>query len=139
MRGTIRTLRPETHDHLAKLFRQVVEGTAAAHGVRLELEHNYSYPPTINTPSQAALAAEAATDVVGAARIKADLPSLTAGEDFAYMLQETPGAFILLGQAGESETSRTPVHNGRYDFNDDLLPIGASCLVRLVERELTGA
>jgi hippurate hydrolase len=139
MRGTIRTLRPETHDHLAKLFRQVVEGTATAHGVRLELEHNYSYPPTINTPAQAALAAEAAADVVGAARIKADLPSLTAGEDFAYMLQETPGAFILLGQAGESETSRTPVHNGRYDFNDDLLPIGASCLVRLVERELAGA
>ncbi|MFH5924663.1 M20 aminoacylase family protein [Roseomonas xinghualingensis] len=139
LRGTIRTLRPETHDRLSALFRQVVESTAAAHGVRLELDLNYSYPPTINTPAQAALAAEAAADVVGAAGIKADLPSLTAGEDFAYMLQEAPGGFLLLGQAGESETSRTPVHNGRYDFNDDLLPIGASCLVRLVERELAGA
>ncbi|WP_424134420.1 M20 aminoacylase family protein [Roseomonas chloroacetimidivorans] len=139
LRGTIRTLRPETHDRLAALFRQMVEGTAAAHGVRLELDLNYSYPPTINTPAQAMLATEAAADVVGEAGIKPDLPSLTAGEDFAYMLRETPGAFLLLGQAGEAETSRTPVHNGRYDFNDDLLPIGASCLVRIVERELAGA
>ena len=136
MRGTIRTLLPKTHDHLAALFRTVVENTAAAHGVRLELDLNASYPPTINTPEQAALAARAAEDVVGPDGIKRNLPSLTAGEDFAYMLHEAPGAFLLLGQAGESDTSRTPVHNGRYDFNDDLLPIGASCLVRLVEREL---
>lgn len=136
MRGTIRTLLPETHDRLSTLFRQVVEGTAAAHGVRLELDHRYSYPPTINTPAQAALAAEAAADIVGAEGIRPDLPSLTAGEDFAYMLNETAGAFLLLGQAGEAESSRTPVHNGHYDFNDDLLPIGASCLVRLVQREL---
>ncbi|MFC7737872.1 amidohydrolase [Roseomonas sp. GCM10028921] len=136
MRGTIRTLLPETHDRFAALFRQVVEGTAAAHGVRLELEHRYSYPPTINTPAQAALAAGAAAAVVGAEGVRDDLPSLTAGEDFAYMLNEVPGAFLLLGQAGEAETSHTPVHNGRYDFNDDLLPVGASLLVRLVEREL---
>ncbi|MBB5692802.1 M20 aminoacylase family protein [Muricoccus pecuniae] len=136
MRGTIRTLLPETHDRLAALFRQVVEGIAAAHGVRLELDHRFSYPPTINTPAQAALAAGVAAEVVGAEGVRGDLPSLTAGEDFAYMLNEVPGAFLLLGQAGEAETSRTPVHNGRYDFNDDLLPVGASLLVRLVEREL---
>ena len=136
LRGTIRTLLPETHDRLSALFRQVVEGTAAAHGVRLELDHRYSYPPTINTPAEAALVAEAAAEVVGADAIRSDLPSLTAGEDFAYLLNETAGAFLLLGQAGEAETSRTPVHNGRYDFNDDLLPVGASCLVRLVQRGL---
>ncbi len=135
MRGTIRTLRPDTHDRLHALFRQVVEGMAAAHGVRLDLDLRYSYPPTINTAAEASLATEAASAVVGAAGIKADLPSLTAGEDFAYMLGQAPGAFLLLGQAGESEASRTPVHNGRYDFNDDLLPIGASVLVGLVERE----
>ena len=136
LRGTIRTLKPEVHDTLHRLFRETVEGIAAAHGVRLELDLRYSYPPTINTPEQAALAAEACAAVVGEAGIKADLPSLTAGEDFAYMLREAPGAFILLGQAGETEASRTPVHNGRYDFNDDLLPIGASILAGIVEREL---
>ncbi len=136
LRGTIRTLLPATHDHLAALFHQTVEGIAAAHGVRLELEYAASYPPTINTPDEAALAARAAADVVGDAGIKTDLASLTAGEDFAYMLHEAPGAFLLLGQGGPADSSTTPLHNGRYDFNDDLLPIGASCLVRLVEREL---
>ena len=136
MRGTIRTLLPETHDRLAALFQEMVENTAKAHGVRLELGHNFSYPPTINTPAQAALAAEAVADVVGEGNLKADLPSLTAGEDFAYMLHEAPGAFILLGQAGPDEHTSTPVHNGRYDFNDYLMPIGASTLVRLVQREL---
>ena len=136
LRGTIRTLLPATHDRIAALFHQLVEGIAAAHGVRLELEYDASYPPTINTPEEAALATLAAADVVGPAAIKNDLLSLTAGEDFAYMLHEAPGAFLLLGQGGDAESSTTPLHNGRYDFNDDLLPIGASVLVRLVEREM---
>ncbi len=135
IRGTVRTLLPRTHDRLAALFRQIVENTAAAHGVHLELDYNAAYPPTINTPSQAELADRAAAEVVGEDGIKRNLASLTAGEDFAYMLREVPGAFLLLGQA-DGETGKTPLHNGFYDFNDDLLPIGASCLVRLTELEL---
>ena len=73
--------------------------------------------------------------MVGDALIKTDLPSLTAGEDFAYYLEKAPGAFMLLGQA-TAEHGDVPVHNGRYDFNDDLLPIGASCFARLVEQQL---
>jgi amidohydrolase len=137
LRGTIRTLLPEMREHMDKLFHQVVEGTAAAHGLGLELSYQRSYPPTINTPEQAALAAEAATAVVGAAGIKADFPSLTAGEDFAYMLHNAPGAFLLLGQAGEQAGSAVPLHNGHYDFNDALLPIGASCFAEIAKRELS--
>ena len=135
IRGTIRTLLPRTHDRLAGLFHQVVRNTAAAHGVALELDYNAAYPATINTVDQAELAARAAAEVVGEDGIKRNLPSLTAGEDFAYMLHEAPGAFLLLGQA-DGETGKTALHNGWYDFNDDLLPIGASCLVRVTEMEL---
>ncbi|WP_159993844.1 M20 aminoacylase family protein [Roseomonas sp. 18066] len=136
MRGTIRTLLPEMRAEMDRLFHQVVAGTAAAHGVEVELDYRRSYPPTINTPDQAALAATAAATVVGEAAIKGDFPSLTAGEDFSYMLQNAPGAFLLIGQAAESETSRTNVHNGRYDFNDDLSPIGVACFEAIVKAEL---
>ncbi len=136
MRGTIRTLLPEMRTMMEGLFRQAVTGTAAAHGLAVELDYRRSYPPTINTPDEAALAARVAARVVGADAIRSDLPSLTAGEDFAYMLHEAPGAFVLLGQAGDAEGSAVPLHNGRYDFNDDLLPFGAACLVGIIHDEL---
>jgi hippurate hydrolase len=136
MRGTIRTLLPETRAQMEALFRQAVAGTAAAHGLEVELDYRRSYPPTINTPDQAALAASAAAGVVGEGAIRGDFPSLTAGEDFAYMLQEAPGAYVLLGQAGEAEGSAVPLHNGRYDFNDALLPIGTACLAAIIAAEL---
>lgn len=66
-----------------------------------------------------------------------NLPSLTAGEDFAYHLEEAPGAFMLLGQM-TPEHGNVPVHHGRYDFNDELLLIGASCFARLVEQQFGG-
>jgi hippurate hydrolase len=136
MRGTIRTLLPEMRGEMERLFHQAVAGTAAAHGVEVELDYRRSYPPTINTPEQAALASAAAAGVVGEAGIKTDFPSLTAGEDFSYMLQHAPGAFLLLGQAGAGEASRTALHNGGYDFNDELAPIGIACFDAIVRAEL---
>jgi amidohydrolase len=138
MRGTIRTLKPSTRKQMDELFHQTVQGLAAAHGVEIALDYKRSYPPTINTAEEASAFEAAARDVVGEALIKTDLPSLTAGEDFAYYLEKAPGAFLLLGQA-TAERGGVPVHNGRYDFNDDLLPIGASMFARLVEQQLTGA
>jgi hippurate hydrolase len=137
MRGTIRTLTSDMRAKMEMLFRQAVDGTAAAHGLGVELSYQRSYPPTINTPGEAELASESAARIVGESGIKADFPSLTAGEDFAYMLQNAPGAFLLLGQAGDAEGSAVPLHNGRYDFNDALLPIGVSCLVEIVRSELS--
>jgi amidohydrolase len=137
MRGTVRTLLPEMQDHIEMLFRQAVTGTAAAHGLGVDLDYRRSYPATINTPREAAVAAAAVARVIGADAVHSNFPSLTAGEDFAYMLREAPGAFVLLGQAGEAEGSAVPLHNGRYDFNDDLLPIGASCLVAIIHEELS--
>ena len=135
MRGTIRTLKPSVRARMDELFHQTVNGLAQAHGLGLELDYKRSYPPTINTVEEASAFEMAARDVVGEDLIKTDLPSLTAGEDFAYYLEKAPGAFMLLGQVTANHGS-TPVHNGHYDFNDDLLPIGASCFARLVEQQL---
>jgi hippurate hydrolase len=135
MRGTIRTLKPATRKAMDELFHQTVHGLAAAHGVEVTLDYKRSYPPTVNTAEEASAFEAAARDVVGDALIKTDLPSLTAGEDFAYYLEKAPGAFMLLGQV-TAEHGAVPVHNGHYDFNDDLLPIGASCFARLVEQLL---
>jgi amidohydrolase len=138
MRGTIRTLKASTRTQMDELFHQTVAGIAAAHGVEVTLDYKRSYPPTINTVDEASAFEAAARDVVGDALIKTDLPSLTAGEDFAYYLEKAPGAFMLLGQSTPSHGS-VPVHNGHYDFNDELLPIGASCFARLVEQVLGDA
>lgn len=135
MRGTIRTLKAATRKRMDELFHHTVEGIAAAHGVGVTLDYKRSYPPTINTVEESSAFEAAARDVVGDDLIKADLPSLTAGEDFAYYLEKAPGAFMLLGQVTDQHGA-TPVHNGHYDFNDDLLPIGASCFARLVEQQL---
>ena len=137
MAGTIRTLKRSTRLQMDELFHQTVQGIAAAHGVEMALDYRRSYPPTINTVEEASAFAAACRDVVGEDMIKTDLPSLTAGEDFAYYLEKAPGAFMLLGQAAPGH-STAPVHNGHYDFNDDLLPIGASCFARLVEQQLGG-
>jgi metal-dependent amidase/aminoacylase/carboxypeptidase family protein len=138
MRGTIRTLKPSVRVRMDELFHQTVKGLAEAHGLGLELDYKRSYPPTINTAEEASAFEGAARDVVGDDLIKTDLPSLTAGEDFAYYLEKAPGAFMLLGQVTPMHGA-TPVHNGHYDFNDDLLPIGASCFARLVEQQLGSA
>jgi len=137
MSGTIRTLKPATRKAMDELFHQTVNGLCAAHGVELILDYKRSYPPTINTVEEASAFEAAARDVVGDGLIKTDLPSLTAGEDFAYYLEKAPGAFMLLGQVTETHKA-VPVHNGHYDFNDELLPIGASCFARLVEQQLSG-
>ena len=135
MRGTIRTLKPATRRAMDELFHQTVHGIAAAHGVEVGLDYRRSYPPTINTVEEASAFEAAARDVVGEDLIMTNLPSLTAGEDFAYYLEKAPGAFMLLGQM-TPEHGNVPVHHGRYDFNDALLPIGASCFARLVEQQL---
>ncbi len=135
MRGTIRTLKPTTRRAMDELFHQTVQGIAAAHGVEVSLDYRRSYPPTINTVEEASAFEAAARDVVGDDLIMTNLPSLTAGEDFAYYLEKAPGAFMLLGQM-TPEHGNVPVHHGRYDFNDALLPIGASCFARLVEQQL---
>ncbi|PWS38153.1 amidohydrolase [Falsiroseomonas bella] len=135
LNGTVRTLSPAVRDLVEVTMRRVVEATAAAHDATVRLEYSRGYPPTINHADQARRAARAAETVLGGGRIHRDKPPVMGAEDFAYFLEDRPGAYIKLGQAQGSKGAR-PVHTTLYDFNDELLPVGASFFATLVEQEL---
>jgi hippurate hydrolase len=132
--GTVRTLSAEVRDLTEAAIRRVVETTAAAHDAVAEIAYRRGYPPTVNHAEQARRAARALETVLGG-RVHRDQPPVMGAEDFSYMLLERPGAYANLGQA-QGEKGRHPVHTVRYDFNDDLLPLGASFFATLVEQEM---
>jgi hippurate hydrolase len=132
--GTVRTFKPATRDAMEAGIRRVAEGVASAFGASAEVEYRRNYPPTINEKQATEIAARAATRVVGEENVLRDLAPSMGGEDFAFMLEAKPGNYIWLGQAGGP--SACNVHNPKYDFNDALLPLGASYWVALVEETL---
>ncbi len=133
--GTVRTLKPGVQDLVEAAMRRVIETTAAAHDLTADLEYRRGYPPTVNHAENAARAARAAGRVLGETKVRRDMPPVMGGEDFSFMLLARPGAYIKLGQNGGDKGGQ-PVHTTTYDFNDDLLPIGASFFASLVEQEL---
>lgn len=136
IRGTVRTLLPRTQDEMERLITQAAQGIAALNDAAVEVDYRRGYPPTVNHPAETERAARAAAKVSGAERVIRDAPPIMGGEDFSFMLLERPGCFLRLGQA-DGAKGAVPVHNTRYDFNDDLLPIGASFFSALVEQELS--
>jgi len=135
LRGSVRTLKPDVRDRVEMLFHRAVHATAEAQGGTAEIGYRRAYPATINTATEVEHAAAAAAEIVGVASVEREGHPLLAGEDFAFMLEHVPGAYLLFGQRGPVRGG-TPVHNPAYDFNDDLLPIGASYLAAIAEREL---
>ncbi len=131
LHGTIRSFRPDTRERLHAQFSRLVDNVAAAFGANAELELDPGYPPTVNSAPEAQSAARAAALVVGDANVDWAPPPSMAAEDFGYMLQQRPGCYIWLGQ-GEAEPG-AKLHNPRYDFNDAMLPVGASYWVTLAE------
>ncbi len=135
--GTVRAFRPEVQDLLERRMREVLDGIARAHGAEVELDYQRRYPPTINTADETELAAAAAGMVVGSENVVHNMAPSMGAEDFAWMLRERPGSYVWIGNgAGEGSCM---VHNPRYDFNDEVLPIGSSYWVRLVETILKPA
>lgn len=120
--GTVRCFDPELRDHLETRFRQAIAAMATFHGLEADIDYQSRYPATFNTPSHAARCA----DVLGALpdihQVHRDLPPSMASEDFAFMLQQRPGAYIWLGNGKDSAA----LHNPHYDFNDALAPIGVT-------------
>jgi hippurate hydrolase len=132
MKGTARWFLPEVGDLLEARFRGIVTGIAQAMGARAECSFTRSFPATVNETESTELAARAARAVVGEARTR-PLPQPTmGGEDFAFMLQKRPGAYLFLG--GGRGKDDAMVHHPKYDFNDALLPIGASWFATLAEQ-----
>jgi hippurate hydrolase len=129
--GTVRTLKPEIRDLIEKRMGEIVTGLAAAHGARIDLEYNRNYPVTRNHAGQVEFAAAVAAEIVGESRVDTDVPPLMGGEDFAYMLEQRPGAMVFLGNGNTAG-----LHNPAYDFNDEAIATGCSYWVRLVERAM---
>ncbi|PJI99398.1 hippurate hydrolase [Acidovorax sp. 69] len=141
LQGTVRTFTVEVLDLIEKRMRQVAEHTCAAHDATCEFEFVRNYPPTINSPAEAEFARKVMTTIVGEERVLAQEPTMGA-EDFAYMLQAKPGAycFIANGDGTHREMGHgggpCMLHNPSYDFNDDLIPLGATYWVKLAEEWL---
>ncbi|QIE57277.1 amidohydrolase [Pikeienuella piscinae] len=133
--ATIRSLDPGVRDRIEARVREICDGLAKAYGVEIDLEYRRSVSPTINTPAEAEMAAEAAADVLGVENVRRNEKPVTGGEDFSEMLAVKPGAFLYIG-GGKSDDD-FGLHHPRYDFNDDILPIGASYFANLVERRLS--
>jgi len=133
LRGTARSLTPEVRDLLERRLHEVVTGTAQLYGATAKLTYKRDYPVTRNHERQAAFAAAVAAQVVGQERVDDRFAPVMGAEDFSFMLEARPGAFIFVGN-GDS----AGLHHPAYDFNDETIPIGTSYWVKLVETALPG-
>jgi hippurate hydrolase len=131
LKGTVRSLRSEVRDLLEKRVREVVAGTAQITGAKIDLDYERLYPVVVNHVAQTALAARVASEISGEANVNADMIPMMGAEDFSFMLEARPGAFVFIGN-GDS----AGLHHPAYNFNDDAIVYGASYWIRLVETTL---
>jgi hippurate hydrolase len=134
LRGTARSYTPAVQQAIEDGLRRFVAGTAASYGVEARVVYRRGYPATVNSAREAVFARDVLTALVGAAQVRTDLRPLMTAEDFAFMLQERPGAYLWIGN-GDSAGLHTPT----YDFNDDILATGAAAWVALAEAALAQA
>jgi hippurate hydrolase len=132
--GTVRTFDPAVQDLVEQRLRALVESIATAFGATASLDYERIYPATVNTEAEAAFGLQVARELVGSEGVVPDLDPSMGAEDFAFMLQVRPGAYFRIGQAGGP--SGCFLHNPRYDFNDEILPLGAALFARLAERSM---
>ncbi|WP_458762370.1 M20 aminoacylase family protein [Cupriavidus basilensis] len=134
----VRAARPETRALVEQRIREIVSLTAQAHGVEAHIDYRQLTPPMVNTEAETTLAQQVCAELVGTDKVVTQAPKgLNGSEDFAWMLNEVPGCYLILGN-GEGEFGGCMVHNPGYDFNDQVLPLGAACWVRLAQTYLAG-
>jgi hippurate hydrolase len=131
LRGTARSLDPQVRDTLERRLHEVVEGTARLYGAKAKLTYKRDYPVTRNHERQTSFAASVASQVVGGGNVDTNVAPVMGAEDFSFMLEARPGAFIFVGN-GDS----AGLHHPAYDFNDEVIPVGTSYWVKLVETAL---
>ena len=130
LKGTVRTLTPETRELVEKRVREVVAGVAQTTGTKIDLTYERGYPVTVNHASQTAFAKQVAKEIAGDANVH-DVPPMMGAEDFAYMLEARPGAFIFCGNGNTAG-----LHHPAYNFNDEAIVYGTSYWIKLVENTL---
>ena len=137
--GTVRTFLTETQNELPSSILRVAEGVCNAFGATCELNYMKGYPATINSINESEISEKAAIDLVGREKIERNpIPSMVT-EDFSYMLQAKPGCYVWLGTGTGKADEGPMLHSSNYDFNDEVLPIGAGYWVQLVKNELSVA
>ena len=145
MIGTVRTFSTGVLDLIERRMAEMANGIAAGFNASVDFGFKRNYPPLVNDPERTAFAVEAMRAVVGAANVNLDVEPTMGAEDFAFMLQAKPGCYVFIGngdgehRSGGHGLGPCQLHNGSYDFNDQLLPIGASYWVKLVETGLPAA
>lgn len=128
MTGTVRTLKPEMRDLIEERLTTFCTNIGAAFGVQIDFEYKRLYPVTVNHEAETGFAASVARQIVGDDKVNDDTPPVMGGEDFSFMLESRPGAFIFVGQGDTAG-----LHHPEYDFNDEIIPIGCSYWAKLVE------
>ncbi|MQQ07587.1 amidohydrolase [Epibacterium sp. SM1979] len=131
IKGTVRTMDAGMRDLAEKRIQEICAGVAATYGGTVDVNYMRGYPVMVNTEEQTEFAAKVARDVAGHCE---DAPLVMGGEDFAYMLEERPGAYILVGNGDTA-----PVHHPEYNFNDDAIPAGCSWWAEIVEQRMPAA
>ncbi|MBO6892063.1 MAG: amidohydrolase [Roseibium sp.] len=134
LRGTVRTLNPDVRDLAEERMTNIVKSLAEAFDATANLEFRRGYPVTANHDDQTDFAARIAEGIAGDGKVNRNIDPMMGGEDFSYMLEERPGAFIFAGNGNSAG-----LHHPEYDFNDDLIPVGCSYWVKLVETALPAA
>lgn len=130
LNGTVRTLDPDVRDLVETRLKRLVQSTCDAYECTAALTYDRGYPVTVNSEAETGYAADVARNVAGMTAVDDATPPIMAGEDFSYMLEARPGAYAFVGNGVECAT----VHHPKYDFNDEIAPVGASYLARIVER-----
>jgi hippurate hydrolase len=129
--GTVRTLSSDVRDRAEKRLPEIVTGIASTFGARAEVHYHRGYPVTVNLADPTERAVAIMRQVAGDNAVEPDVPPVMGAEDFSYMLQARPGAFVFIGNGATAD-----LHNGAYDFNDEAIPFGVSYWVSLAETTL---
>jgi amidohydrolase len=130
--GTVRTFQPEVQNLIERRLAELCSAVALGLGATATVNYERIYPATVNSADEANFAADVAESLLGSEHVVRDMEPSMGAEDFAFMLQTRPGAYLRIGQGGEG----CFLHNSRYDFNDDILPLGSALHASLVEKSM---
>ncbi len=137
--GTVRAFNSSTMSFMENSMRRIAHGVAKGFGARVDVDFRVQFAPLVNDAGEADFMGDVAAAIVGEENVERDRPLVMASEDFGFLLQACPGAFMFIGNAGPDGTGASPVHTPTYDFNDDALPLGVALYVRLAEARLAHA
>ena len=136
---SVRALEPAVRDLLEQRIRTIAEHQASSYGVRAEVDYVRGYSPLVNTRAETDFARRVAFELLGTERVIADFPAVTGSEDFAFMLEQKPGCYLLIGNGAPGKPGACSVHNPKFDFNDDNIAVGAAYWSLLAKRYLVAA